>query len=324
MFKNAKVLVTGGTGFIGVNLILRLLEQGAQVRATLHDKNPVINDSRIEYLCGDLCEKEMCQKSVEGMDYVFMCAANTSGAKIMATTPLVHLTPNVVMNTLMLDTAYSAGVKKFLFVSSNAVYPLTDFAVKESDVTGEFFPAYHIGASMKIFTENVCEIYSTRINKPMQTVVVRPGNLYGPYDKFDWEKSKVFPALIRRAIERQDPFVVWGDGKDLKDFLYIDDLITGMLLAMEKLGTFEPINIASSIPITIREILAEILKATDYEDAPVEYDETKPTMIPKRMIDISLAQKNLGFSPKMGLQDGIKNTVNWYKEFHRGNTPEDL
>ena len=323
MFKNAKVLVTGGAGFVGINLINRLLDEGAQVRATLYNKDPVINDHRIEYIRGDLRLEEDCEKVVDGMDYIFMCAANTSGAKVMSTTPLVHLTPNMLMNIQMLQAAYTFGVKKFLFISTNTVYPLTDFAVKESDVTNEFYESYHIVAWMKRFTEIVCEMYTNRIREPMKTVVVRPGNLYGPYDKFDWEKSKVIPAIMRRAIERHDPFEVWGDGMDLKDFLYIDDCIDGLMLAMEKLEEFEPINIASGIPVTIRDVLAQILKSADYDDADVQHDSSKPTMIPKRMIDISLAKEKLGFEPKVSLQDGIKRTVEWYREYYKNLSPED-
>ncbi|MCS5624011.1 MAG: NAD-dependent epimerase/dehydratase family protein, partial [Candidatus Marinimicrobia bacterium] len=149
-------MVTGGAGFVGVNLIKRLLDEGADIRATLHINKPVLNDNRIEYFYGDLRIEKNCQKAVAGVDYVFMCAANTSGAKVMATTPLVHLTPNILMNMQMLQAAYTARVKKFLFISTNTVYPLTDFPVKESDVTNEFYESYHIVAWMKRFTEIVC------------------------------------------------------------------------------------------------------------------------------------------------------------------------
>jgi len=323
VFKNSKVLVTGGSGFIGINLIKRLLTEGANIRATLHTKGPVIIDDRIEYIKGDLRLEEFCAEVVDGVDYVFMCAANTSGAKVMSATPLVHLTPNILMNIQMLQAAYSAGISKFLFVSTNTVYPLTDFAVKESDVTNEFYESYHIVAWMKRFTEIVCDMYSTRIKNPMKTVVVRPGNLYGPFDKFDWEKSKVIPAIIRRAIERHDPFEVWGDGMDLKDFLYIDDLIDGLILVMERINEFEPINLASGIPVTIRDVLGEVLKSADYKDADIQYDATKPTMIPKRMIDISLAREQLGFNPKVNLEDGIQRTVDWYRAFYKDTSPEE-
>jgi GDP-L-fucose synthase len=323
MFKNAKILVTGGAGFIGVNLIYRLLAEGFDIRATLHHKDSVIIDDRIEYVRVDLRLEEDCKKVADGVDYVFMCAANTSGAKVMASTPLVHLTPNMLMNIQMLQAAYSAKVKKFLFISTNTVYPLTDFPVKETDVTNNFYESYHIVAWMKRFTEIVCEMYANRIKEPMKTIVVRPGNLYGPYDKFDWEKSKVIPAIIRRAIEKHHPFEVWGDGMDLKDFLYIDDCIDGLILAMENLDEFEPINIASGIPVKIQDVLTQILKSADYDDADVQYDISKPTMIPKRMIDISLAKEKLSFEPKVSLENGIHKTVQWYKEYYKSSSPED-
>jgi GDP-L-fucose synthase len=322
ILKNSKVLVTGGAGFIGINLIQRLLDMGTHVRATLYEKEPVIVDERIEYFKGDLREANFCRKVVEGIDYVFMCAANTSGAQVMATTPLVHLTPNILMNMQMLEASYGAKVKKFLFISTNTVYPLTNFPVKETDVTNVFYESYHIVAWMKRFTEIVCDMYSNHIKEPMKTIVVRPGNLYGPYDKFDVEKSKVIPSLIRKAIERHDPFVVWGDGTDLKDFLYIDDCIDALLLVMEKVDEFETINIASGHSVTIRDVVKEILVATDYKHVTIKYDATKPTMIPKRLIDVSLAENKLGFNAKISLKDGISRTVNWYNEYFKNKKPE--
>jgi len=317
-------LVAGSAGFVGTNLIQKLCSLGAVVTATLYKRPPVIENREIKYVECDLRQPRDCGKVCNNIDYIFMCAANTSGAKVIATNPMVHLTPNILMNVNMLEAAYQADVEKFLFMSSNTVYPLTNYPVKEGDVTNEFYDSYHIVAWMKRFTEIVCDMYASRIKKPMKTVVVRPGNLYGPYDKFDWEKSKVIPALIRRAVERQNPFVVWGNGMDLKDFLYIDDYIDGMLLAMEKLNQFQPINIASGEAVTIREVLGEILRASSYEDAPIEYDSSKPTMIPRRMIDISLAKKILGWQPKVSLEEGIKKTVDWYTETNKNKAPEDL
>jgi len=121
VYKDAKVLVTGGAGFVGANVIERLLQLGAKVSATLHEREPVIKDARIRYIDGDLRLAGDCARAVQGAEYIFMCAANTSGAAVMATTPLAHLTPNVQMNLLMLEAAYAAGVKKFLFISSNTV-----------------------------------------------------------------------------------------------------------------------------------------------------------------------------------------------------------
>jgi GDP-L-fucose synthase len=313
MYTHANVLVTGGAGFIGVNLIKRLLDLGANVTATLHDKPAVLADARIRYVQCDLRRAEDCTSVVACADYVFMCAAHTSGAAVIAKTPLAHLTPNVLMNVSMLDAAYQAKVKKFLFISSNVVYPLTDSAVREDDVTNEFYDKYFIAAWMKRFTEIVCEMYATKIARPMEVCVVRPANIYGEFDDFDWETSHVIPALIRKVVERHSPLEVWGDGNDLKEFIYVQDFIDGMLLAMEKSEGFDPINIATGHPCTVKDVLKALLKIDGYEDAKVVFDTSKPTMIPKRLVDVSKARKQLGFQAKVSLEDGLARTVAWYR-----------
>ena len=311
-FKDKKVLVAGGAGFIGTNLIIKLLSLGAKVRAA-DIKNLQIEDDRVEYINCDFTKKEDCQKAVKGIDYVFMLAANTSGANVMEKTPLVHVTPNVIMNSLMLESSYEAGVKKFLFVSSNTVYPVSDVPVKENDMQyGNLFSKYYFVAWMKQFSEVLCEMY-TKIKNPMKTVVVRPANSYGPYDDFEWETSHVIPALIRKIVERHDPIEVWGDGRDIKDFIYIDDLVEGIVLAMEKVEDFCPLNIASGKPCTIRDVLGAILEADNYKEAKIVFNDEKPTMIPKRLIDTSKANEILGFKAKTPLVDGINETVKWYR-----------
>lgn len=313
MVDGRRVLVTGGAGFIGARLIERLVDLGARVRATLHERDAVVLDDRIEYVRCDLMQAEDCERVCADMEYVFLCAANTSGAAVMEKTPLVHLTPNLIMNARMLEAAYAAGVKKTLFISSNTVYPVSDAPVKETDVTNEFFEKYFIVAWMKRFTEIMCEMYTTKIKEPMQTVVVRPANAYGPGDKFDWETSHVLPAMIRRVVERHDPIQVWGDGRDVKDFIYIDDLVEGMLLAMEKIDSFDPVNLASGKEYCLRDLLSMIIKLDGYTDAKIEYDTSKPTMIPRRLIDPSKARRLLGFEAMTPIEAGLKKTIQWYR-----------
>lgn len=315
MFKNAKVLITGGAGFVGVNLVKRLLDMGADVRATIHIKPAVLEDQRVDYVKCDLRSQDDCAKVTEGVDYVFMCAANTSGAGVMAKTPLVHVTPNVIMNTLLLDAAYSAGVKKVMFLSSNTVYPVVDYPVKEDEmVYGDLYEKYYCVAWMKQFTEVLCRMYAEKIERPMKTVVVRPANIYGPFDDFQWETSHVLPALMRKVIERQDPMEVWGDGKDIKDFIYIDDFIDGIVLAMGKIDSFDPINIGSGVESNIRGALDIMLEVDGYQNAKVVFNADKPTMIPKRMLDVSKAKELLGFEAKMSLQEGLAKTMQWYRQ----------
>ena len=308
-FKDKKVLVTGGAGFIGSNLIKRLVCLGADVKSTLHFKQPHGRIDDVNYVCCELTREWDCEKICKDIDYVFLCAANTSGAGVMDKTPFVHLTPNVVMNSYMLEAARKAGVKKLLFVSSTTVYPLKDYPVNENDVNPEdFFPKYKIVASMKHFTERLCDLYSEFT--PMKTVVVRAGNTYGPGDDFEWETSHVIPALIRRVIERHDPVEVWGDGSDVKDFIYIDDLVEGILMSMKEVEG--SINIASGLCNSVINILFKILKIEGY-DARIQFNGSKPTMIPKRMVDVSYA-KSFGFCPQVSMDEGLERTIKWYKE----------
>jgi len=315
MFKNKNVLVAGGTGFVGVNLIKRLLERGAYIRATLHRKPSVLTDDRITYVKCDLTNREDCDKLVKDMDFVFMCAANTSGAAVMEKAPLVHVTPNIIMNSLMLEAAYAEEIEKFLWFSSSTVYPQTDHPVTEDEMmNGELFEKYFCVGWMKRFTEIICEMYAKKIKNPMKVVVVRPANIYGEHDDFEWETSHVVPALIRKVVERHDPIEVWGDGKDIKDLIYIDDFIEGTLLAMERIETYDPINLGTGRPCSIREVLDAILIADNYIDARIVYDSSKPTMIPKRLIDVSKGKDLLGFEAKTSLRDGIRKTVEWYRK----------
>ncbi|MDO8482523.1 MAG: NAD-dependent epimerase/dehydratase family protein [bacterium] len=314
-YQHKRVAVLGGAGFIGSNTIEKLLTLGAHVRATTHIKEPQIHDSRIEYVRADLMSKKDIAQAMNGIDYVFMCAANTSGAGVIEKTPLAHVTPNVIMNALALEAAYEVGVKKFLWLSSNTVYPALDRPVREEDAfAGEPFEKYFCVAWMKRFSEILCEMYAKHIPNPMKVVVVRPANLYGEYDDFEWETSHVVPALIRKVVERHDPIEVWGDGRDIKDLMYIKDFVEGMLLAMERIDDFQPLNIGTGVPVTVRDALAAALRAEGYESAKISFNAAKPTMIPKRLIDVSRAENILGFKARTPLAEGIAHTVAWYRE----------
>ena len=315
MFKDANVLVAGGAGFIGSNLIIRLLAEGATIRATIHHKDPVILDDRIEYVKCDLTRMDDCKKVVSGMNYVFLCAASTSGAAVMASTPLVHVTPNIVMNSQMLEAAYFARVKKFIWLSSNAAYPPSgDHPVKEDEMfNGDPYETYFGVAWMKRYTEILCRMYSEKLREPMVTVVLRPSNVYGPYDDYEFETSHVMAALIRRVVERHDPFEVWGTGDDIRDWIYIDDFINALMLAEEKIDTFNPINIGLGTGYSIKEALQMMLKVDGYIEANVVYNPSKPSMIPIRLIDTSLAKELLGFKAETGLREGISKTIEWYR-----------
>lgn len=316
MFKGENVLVAGGAGFVGVNLIRRFLDQGARVRATLHRKGPVITDDRIEYVRCDLLNMADCKKVVSDMDYVFMCAANTSGAAVIASSPLVHVTPNIIMNSQILEAAYFAKVKKFIFLSSNAAYPPTgNRPVREDEMfDGDPYETYFGVGWMKRYTEILCRMYSQKLKNPMTTVVIRPSNIYGPYDDFDFATSHVMAAMIRKAADRHHPIIMWGDGNDIRDLIYIDDFVEAVLLAAGKIETYDPVNIGAGKGYRLRDLQQMILKMDGYDHAEIKYDTSKPSMIPVRLIDVSKAEKMIGFRPEIDLGEGIRRTLRWYRE----------
>ncbi|MGB5053012.1 MAG: NAD-dependent epimerase/dehydratase family protein [Nitrospirales bacterium] len=316
MFKGSKVLVTGAGGFLGTNMVKRLVEEGSYVRGTLHTRSPQYEHQDLEYVKADLTNMEECRRVVEGMDYVFMCAANTSGAGVMATQPLAHVTPNVVMNAQMLEASYQAKVKKFLFISSSAAYPPSgDRPVSEAYMfDGDPYEAYFSVGWMKRYAEVLCRIYSEKIKDPMKTVIVRPSNVYGPYDKFDFERSHVTAALIRKVIERQDPLEVWGTGEDVRDLIYVDDFIDAVMLAMNRLDRFDPVNVGYGKGCRVRDVLTTLLDVDKFDNAKVVVNPTKPSMIPIRLVDVSKAQAVLEFKAMTNLRDGLKHTLEWYRQ----------
>ena len=142
-----------------------------------------------------------------------MCAAFTAGAKIIEKNPLEFVTINTQINLNILNACKKNKIKKFIFLSSNVVYPNKKTAMKEEDVNYSFFKKYNNVAWMKIYTEKVCKMY----NEFFDILILRPSNLYGPYDKFDKLNAKVIPSLIRK-FNNYKKVEIWGDGKDIKDF----------------------------------------------------------------------------------------------------------
>lgn len=309
---DSTITVAGATGFVGSNLVRSLVKRGFKVRGLFHERPPVSEVPEVQYLRADLRDSENTRDIMRGTDVFVMAAAKTSGAAVMANSPLVHLVPNLVMNANSVEAAAANGVKKFIFVSSSTVYPPGPQKMSEENVTGEFFPAYEVVAGMKHYSEKMILQHEIHGPSGLRVFNVRPSNLYGPGDKFNREEAKVIPSLIRRALEREAPFVVWGDGKDIKDFLYIDDFVDALIRLIQADIEQSVINVASGQSVSLTTVLDEILRACDYERASVQFDVSKPSMIPVRRIDNSLAKRKLGWEPLTSLSSGIEQTVTWY------------
>ena len=315
-FTGKKVLIAGGAGFIGTNLALALAKRGARLRLTVHEKPLQVPHPEAEVMNLDLRQPEHCARAVEAVDYVFLCAAHTSGAAVIRTTPLVHITPNVLINTLMLEAAHRARVARFCFVSSGAAYPPTaDRPVGEAEMfDGDPHDVYFAAGWMKRYAEILCRTYAEKIPDPMPTVVVRPSNVYGPYDKFDFAVSHVTAALIRRVVERHSPLEVWGSGQDIRDLIYVDDFIEGMLAAFATARPYLAVNICAGTGHSVRQILDRILEVDGYDGTDVRYDPSRPSTIPVRLMDNTLARRELGFEARTSLDEGLRRTLDWYRK----------
>ncbi len=320
------VLVTGGSGFIGTNVVKRLAEDNVRVRATYFSSEPRFEHPNVTYVKADLRSPNDCCRVTDSMDAMIICAANTQGAAVIHRSPLKHVTPNMVMNSYMLEAAYEAHMKKVLFISSGAAYPeIGNRPAREEDMFNAEPPdVYFAVSSMKRAIEMLCRTYAEKIDNPMPTLVVRPSNVYGPYDKFDFETSHVTAAMVRRVAERHNPIRVWGTGNDVRDIIYIDDFIEGLMLAFHADDQFLTLNISAGNCVTVREILETAIRVDSFSDAEVAYNPAKPTTIPFRLIDNSMARHRFGFAPKVSLEEGLARTLEWYRANHfLDNFPEN-
>ena len=312
-YRDKIVLVTGGTGFVGSHLVDALLAEGARVRIPIHNCQPRQRDPRIEAAAADLRQPEHCRNMARGVQYVFHAAGPVGAAGVGADRVMSGITTNLVLTSQMLEAAWAEGVERFLLFSSSTVYPPADHAVTEDEAwTAPPHPSYLGYGWMRRYCERLGEFVAA--NSRMQVALARPTAVYGPGDNFDPATCHVIPALIRRAVEKQNPFVVWGTGNEVRDFLHVRDLARGCLLLLEKHAACDPVNLGYGQTVTVKEIVQIILKAAGHTQAAVKFDATKPGTIPFRMVDTAKAQRLLGFAPRVTLEEGLADTVRWFQQ----------
>lgn len=308
-----KVLILGGTGFIGRNLWERFSKKSNyEVYVSYRDEKPA-GGKGVQWVEVDLTLPREVTKAVRGMDVVIQAAATTSGARDVIEQPYLHVTDNAVMNAVLFRTCFEEKVKHVVFFSCTNVYMPQETPVKEEDFTGEVYDKYFGGAWTKIYNEKMCEFYS-RIGEAKYSVI-RHSNIYGPYDKFDLNKSHVFGATVAKVMMagQNDRINVWGDGTEERDLLYVDDLVSFVEKILEKQqDKFEIVNVGRGINVSIRELNEKIIAASG-KNLQMEFDTSKPVIGFKLKIDCSRARKKYGWEPQVTLDQGIEKTLTWYR-----------
>ena len=309
-FQPRLSLVTGGAGFIGTHLAQALLKQGGRVRLALHERAPLITDSSVETVHGDLADPLACLRAMQGVQLVFHAAGAVSGAGGSPEDAMAGIVKNLNLTAQVLHAAWAAKVERILIFSSSTVYPETDHPIREDELSEQPpHPSYLGYGRMRRYFEHLAEFVASRSS--VKVALVRPTAVYGPYDDFDPRRSHVIPALVRRAVEKVDPFEVWGSGNEMRDFLHVEDFARGCLLAIEKHAACDPINIGYGSAVSIRQVVETILKAAGHDVAP-RFDPSKPTTIPIRTVDTSKARRLLGFEPQIPIETGLSDLVRWY------------
>jgi GDP-L-fucose synthase len=308
-YQDKTIVVTGGSGMIGTHMIKELLKRGADVRTHIHKSPLKIDDDRIEILYDiDLTNIDDCIELIDGADYVIHLAGMIANPKYVPTDFQITLN-QITCLTNVIDACQRCGVEKFIDLNSGTGYPLKDYPLKEEEYwDDEPYISYYGYGWMRRYREKVLEHCSHFSD--MEIYISRTTAVFGPHDNFDLETSHVIPALIKRSLKGENPFVVWGTPDVVRDFIYVEDVINGMLLIMDKGNPMEPYNLGSGESITIGRLVESVLTAGDLK-LNVEWDSTKPTTIPFKLADISKITE-LGFVPKYTFEQGIKKTIEWY------------
>ena len=297
--RGKRVWVTGHNGMVGSALVRRLAREGCEL--LLADR------SAVDLTCQAATQAWMEQERPE---IVFAAAARVGGIVANATYPADFLYENLMITANVIHGAYRTGVEKLLYLGSSCIYP-RDAAqpIREDELlTGPLEKTNEGYAIAKIAGVKLVETYARQYG--CRFVSVMPTNLYGPNDNFDLETSHVLPALIRRIheakLEGRSIVTLWGSGRPRREFLHVDDLADACLTVMQRYDQATPINIGAGSDITIAELAALIAESVGYAGS-FSFDSGRPDGTPRKLLDVS-NMTSLGWSPKIGLAEGIRTT----------------
>ncbi|NLB00663.1 MAG: GDP-L-fucose synthase [Methanomicrobiales archaeon] len=299
-----RVLVTGGAGFLGSVLVERLEGISAEE----------IRVPRSRDL--DLRRWDDCVEAVEDVDIVIHLAARVGGIGYNMANPGSLFYDNAVMGIQLMEAARQASVEKFVAVGTICAYPkFTPVPFREEDLWNgypeETNAPYGLAKKMLLV-----QAQAYRQQYGFNAVYLLPVNLYGPGDNFDPASSHVIPALIKKFVEAvesdAESVEVWGTGAASREFLYVDDAAEGIALAAERYDKPDPVNLGAGFEITIRD-LATLIGGIVGFTGEIVWDTEKPDGQPRRCLDVSRAEREFGFRAKTGFEDGLRATIEWYR-----------
>lgn len=305
--KNKRILVTGGSGFLGRQVVNQLLKAGAQ-----REKITVVRSRDC-----DLRVMENCRRAVDQQDIVIHLAARVGGIGLNREKPAELFYDNLIMGTQLIHAAYQAFVEKFVCAGTICAYPkYTPVPFKEDDLWNGYPEETNApyGVAKKAL---LVQLQAYRQQYGFNGIFLLPVNLYGPEDNFDPKTSHVIPALIRKVHEAQikgeKKISVWGDGSATREFLYAEDAARGIVLGTQYYNSPEPVNLGTGHEISIRDLIHLICELMEF-DGEIVWETDKPNGQPRRCLDVERAKKAFGFTAQMDLKQGLKNTIDWWRQ----------
>lgn len=315
--NNVRVAVAGGTGLLGAALIQKLISGYPKIKlaASSYSTAPFLTDSRVVFSRCDLLKKQDCINFIAGCDCAVIASVISGGAGFNSGNPWSITAENVRMYINLLEACCEQKVKKIIFVGSATLYQRHEGLIKETDIDYNQDPEsiyFGLGWGMR-FVEKLCQWASREFG--VQIIMARVSNIYGPYDRFDAERAHFIPALIRKAVGGQDPFVILGQAEVERDVVFVEDVSDAVIkMLVADLPGNDIFNIGSGAGVTVGRVAELILSSCEFSPRQIKYTGKGPATFKNRVLDCSKAADVLGWRPQYPIETGIRKTVDWWKD----------